>query len=30
LHDNHFELTAKMRKTAQKFYERKRRLEAEQ
>ena len=29
LHDNHFELTAKMNKTAQKFYERKRKLEAD-
>jgi molecular chaperone DnaJ len=28
LHDNHFELTTKMKKTAQKFYERKRKLES--
>ncbi|MCF7849367.1 MAG: hypothetical protein K9M45_10995, partial [Kiritimatiellales bacterium] len=29
LHENHFELTAKMKKTAEKFYERKRKLDAE-
>jgi hypothetical protein len=29
LHDNHFELTAKMKKTAEKFYERKRKLETD-